>query len=158
LATLAELRVHLGTLAAILWNYGASFPVPAIDQYDDTGNVGFEFIAELGGSGSPKPAIIKMSEIWEPAGRADFRRREYAYDFVEHPLNRRRAFHGHHPDHFACEFDVLVHEHCEEVLGQPACDHYYGLPVDGYEAIRRFTSLWGQPVALGCADLPCVEH
>ena len=157
MATLNELQVHLGRLATILWNYGASFPVPTLDKYEDTGNIGFEFSAELGGSDSPKPAIIKMSEIWESAGPGDFRRREYEYDFVEHPLDRRRAFHGHHPEHFAREFNVLVHEHCEEVLDQPVCDHYYGLPVDGHEAIRRFASLWGQSDPLGCGDLGCIH-
>ena len=158
MATLDELQVYLGTLATILWNYGASFAVPTLDQYEDTGNVGFKFSAELGGSDSPKPAIVKVVEIWEPSGPGAFRRREYEYDFIEHPLNRRRAFHGHHPEHFGREFNVLVHEHCEEVLDQPACDHYYGLPVDGYEAVRRFASLWGQPGPLGCADLRCMTR
>jgi hypothetical protein len=157
LTTIHDLQLHLGRVATILWNYGATFPIPTLDAYEETANVGFEFVAELPGLRSPKPAIIKMSEIWETAGADGFRRREYEYDFVEHPLDRRRAFHGHHPDHFAREFDVLVHEHCEEVLGQPTCDHYFGLPVDGYEAIRRFASLWGQPAPLGCADLRCMS-
>lgn len=157
MATTQELQVYLGRLSTILWNYGASFPVPSVDLYEDTGNVGFELVAGLGGSDSPQRAIIKLSEIWEPTGPGDFRRREYEYDFVEHPLERRRAFHGHHPEHFAREFNVLVHEHCEEVLGKP-CKHYYGLPVDdGYEAIRRFASLWGQPGPLGCDSLRCMR-
>ena len=156
MATLGELRVHVGTLATILWNYGATLPVPALEQYEDTDNVGFELTAELPGAGSPKPAVIKLSEIWAPNGQGGFDRGEYIYDFVEHPLNRRRALHGHDPEHFAREFSVLVHEHCEEILNQPACDHYYGLPVDGYEAIRLFTSLWGQPTALGCSSLRCL--
>ncbi len=156
MATLYELQVHLGTLATILWNYGASFPVPVLEQYADTGNVGFELIAELPGSHTPRAAHIKLSEIWSPGLKGDFVRREYEYDFAEHPLDRRRAFHSNHPEHFAREFHVLVHEHCEEVLGKPACDHYYGLPVDGYEAIRRFASLWGRPAPLGCANLLCM--
>ena len=98
-----------------------------------------------------------MAELWELDGPEDYRRREYVYDLVEHPLARRRAFHGHDPEHFARSFSVLVHEHCEEVLGQPACDHYYGLPVDAYEAIRRFASMWGQREPLGCADLRCMS-
>ena len=158
MATLGELQVHLGRLATILWNYGASFPVPTLDRYLDTNNVGFEFAAELAGPDVPEPAVVKLSEIWEPTGPDAFRRREYAYDFVDHPLNRRRAFHGHDPEHFAREFDVLVHEHCEDVLGRPTCDHYYGLPVDGYEAIRRFLSTWRQPGPLGCADLRCMDR
>jgi len=156
-AALSELQIHLGRLATILWNYGASFPVPALERYEDTGNVGFEFTAELSGSDAPGPAIIRISEIWSSDGEGDFVRREYEYDFIEHPLDRRRAFHGHHPEHFAREFNVLVHEHCEEVLDAPACDHYYGLPIDGYEAIRRFTSWWGQPGLLGCTSLPCMQ-
>jgi len=156
MTTLGELQNHLGTLATILWNYGATFAVPTLDQYEDTGNVGFEFTAELPGSDSPQPAIIKLSEIWTAIHRDDFIRREYEYDFVEYPLNRRRAFHCHHPEAFAREFNVLVHEHCEEVLGSATCGHYYGLPVDGYQAVRRLTTVWGQPEPLGCAGLPCI--
>lgn len=153
-ATLPQLQAHLGTLSAILWNYGATFPVPTLDRYD-SGGIGFGFTADLPGSVTPKPAVIKMAEIWEPDGDA-FTRREYEYDFIEYPLHRRRAFHGHDPEHFAREFGVLVHEHCEERLGSPACDHYYGLPIDGFEAIRRFASQWGQPAQLGCDRLRCI--
>ena len=57
MATLGELQVHLGRLATILWNYGASFPVPTLDSYLDTNNVGFDFTAELAGSHAPEPAL-----------------------------------------------------------------------------------------------------
>ena len=50
----------------------------------------------------------------------------------------------------------MTHEHCEEALGAPACEHYFGLPVDAYDAVRRFTMLWGQPGPLGCDDLRCM--
>ena len=85
MATLSELQVHLGTLGTILWNYGASFPVPVLEQYRDTAGVGFEFTAQLPRAGAPQPAIIKLSEIWAPVGdgRGAFTRREYVYDFVE---------------------------------------------------------------------------
>lgn len=156
MTTLYELRGHLGTLAAILWNYGATFAVPTLDRYD-SGEVGFSFSADLPGSATPKPAVIKMAEIWAPERPDDFSRREYAYDFIDYPLDRRRAFHGHDPDYFAREFQVLVHEHCEEHLGSPACNHYYGLPMSGFEAIRRFASIWGQPTQLGCARLHCIS-
>ena len=156
MATLNEVRGHLGTLAAILWNYGATFAVPTLDRYD-SGEVGFSFSADLPGSETPKPAVIKLAEIWAPERPDDFSRREYEYDFIEYPLDRRRAFHGHDPDYFAREFGVLVHEHCEEHLGSPACDHYYGLPISGFEAIRQFASLWGQSTQLGCARLRCIS-
>jgi hypothetical protein len=156
LATLGELQLHVGRLATILWNYGASFPEPTLDRYSDTGNVGFRFNAELPGDTLPGPATIRMAEVWDLSGPGEYRRFGYTYDFLEYPMDRRRAFHGHDPEHFAREFSVLVHEHCEEVLGVPACDHYYGLPVDADEAIRRFTSIWGQRASLGCDALRCL--
>jgi hypothetical protein len=55
------------------------------------------------------------------------------------------------------EFGVLVHEHCEERLGSTACDHYYGLPTSGFEAIRQFASVWGRSTQLGCARLRCIS-
>jgi hypothetical protein len=154
-ATLHDLQSYLGTLSAILWNYGATFAVPTLDTYGSA-MAGFAFAAELPGPVAPKPAIIKMAEIWAASGPDAFDRREYEYDFIEYPLDRRRAFHGHDPDHFAREFGVLVHEHCEERLGSPDCGHYYGLPIDGFEAIRQFASQWGQPTDLGCALLRCL--
>lgn len=158
MATLLDLRVYLGRLAATLWNYGADFPVPSLDPYDD-GAVGFDLVATLPGVSVPKPAIIKIAEVWTPRRTGetrDYVRAEYTYDFVEHPLNRRRAFHRHDEGDFLREHGVAVHEHCEEVLEQPACDHYFGLPVDGDEAIRRFMILWGQTSPLGCSQLRCI--
>jgi hypothetical protein len=155
MATLLDLRVYLGRLAATLWNYGAEFPVPSLDGYDD-GAVGFEFVAALPGSTVPKPAMIKIAEVWTPSGSGQYTRTEYAYDFVEHPLDRRRAFHRHDERAFLREHGVAVHEHCEEVLDKPVCDHYFGLPVDGDAAIRRFAVLWGQTSPLGCSRLRCI--
>ena len=157
MATVPELKDHLATLAVILWNYGAMFPVPALDQYEDTANLGFSFSADLPGSDRPAPATIKLSEIWVPGSApGEFDRTEYEYDFVEHPRNRRRAFHLTQREFYARQFGVLVHEHCEEILGAPACGHYFGLPVTAYEAINRFTAVWGQPGPLGCAQLRCM--
>lgn len=156
MASVLEVRQYLGTLSAILWNYGATFPVPTLDEYG-VDEIGFSFRAELPGTATPSPGEIKLAEIWAPAQSDELIRLEYEYDFIEYPLTRRRAFHGHNPDHFAREFGVLVHEHCEEELGSPACDHYYGLPVNGFEAIRRFAAIWGQTVQLGCTSLRCME-
>ena len=154
-ATLPELRIYLGRLAATLWNYGADLPQPTLDPYDD-GSYGFAFSATLPGAATPEPPRIKLAETWEPVGHGEYARAEYAYDFLEYPLNRRRAFHRHDEADFLRLFAVVVHEHCEEVLGTPVCRHYMGLPIDGHEAVRRFTILWGQPVPLGCSDLRCI--
>ena len=156
MATVLEVRNYLGSLSAILWNYGAEFPVPTLDDYG-ANQVGFELVAELPGVLVPRPAEIKLAEIWGPGRSSGLERLEYEYDFVEHPMNRRRAFHGHDRDWFAQEFGVFVHEHCEEELGAPACSHYFGLPMDGFEAIHAFAALWGQHVPLGCSGLRCME-
>ena len=155
-ATPEEIRRYLGTLSAILWNFGATFPVPTLDRYH-SGELGFSFAAPLPGAAQPKSAVIQLSEIWTSDNQDEFHRYEYAFDFVEYSLNRRRSFHGHDPEHFRREFGVLVHEHCEERLGQPDCAHYYGLPMDAYEAIQRFVSLWGQAKPLGCRQLRCMR-
>ena len=155
MATLLDLRIHLGRLAVILWNFGADFPQPTLDPYDD-GSYGFEFEAALPGTVTPKPTTIKLVETWEPVGRGNYAIAEYDYDLIEYPLNRRRAFHRHDEVDFLRSFGVAVHEHCEEVLKKPVCKHYMGLPIDAYEAVRRFTTLWGQPTGLGCAGLRCM--
>ena len=155
MATSGELRRHLGTLSSILWNYGATFAVPTLDRYGES-EVGFAFAAQLPGASQPKPPLIELTEVWTPERRGQYRLVEYAYEFIEYPLARRRAFHRHDPERFSHEFGVIVHEHCEEILGQPACSHYYGLPVDAYKAIGRFLSSWGQAEPLGCAELRCM--
>lgn len=155
MTSVARLRGHLGTLAAILWNYGGSFAPPTLDEYD-SGEMGFRFAAALPGADAPKPAELRLAEVWAPVRPGDYRLHEYAYDFIDYPFDRRRAFHRHDPDHFVADFGVVVHEHCEERLGRPECAHYYGLPVDAYEAIRRLLSDWGQPGPLGCRRLRCL--
>ena len=155
MATNGDLRRHLGTLSSILWNYGATFAVPTLDRFDKS-EVGFSFAAELSGTALPKPPLIELTEVWAPERHGQYRLAEYAYDFIDYPLARRRAFHRHDPDRFDRAFGVAVHEHCEEILGQPACDHYFGLPVDAYEAIERFLSSWGQPTPLGCTGSRCM--
>lgn len=156
MATVREVRQYLGTLAAILWNYGATVPVPTLVAYSG-GELAFSMVANLPGEPTPRPAEIRLAEIWREERPKELIRAEYSYDFVDYPLARRRAFHGHDPDHFRRAFGVLVHEHCEERLGAASCDHYFGLPIDGFEAIRRFTTIWSQPKSLGCSDLRCME-
>lgn len=154
-ATLRDLRHHADTLASILWNLGADVGGPFLDRYD-AANVVVSVSASLPGPVAPAATEVVLQELWEPTPGKRYRRVEYAYDFIDHPLRRRRAFHAHDVQHFIAEFDVVTHEHCEEILGAPACDHYFGLPVDAYDAIRRFALLWGRPGPLGCNELRCM--
>ena len=153
--SLDQLRRYVGGLTVYLRNFGATVPEPTLDRYA-TGEVGFEFVAVLPGPDQPRSAIVRVGEIWEPIGDG-FERAEYLYDLIEHPLDRRRGLHAHDTDVFARRFGVLVHEHCEESLGRPACDHYHGIPVgNGYEALGRLLNAWGQPGPLGCSALRCL--
>jgi hypothetical protein len=152
---LHDLPRHASTLATILWNHGADVSGPFLDRYQGT-SVVVSVTAHLPGPTFPAPTEVVLHEVWEPVTDSGYRRVEYAYDLIDHPLGRRRAFHAHDVPHFIAEFDVLTHEHCEERLGAPACEHYFGLPVDAYDAVRRFTTIWGQPGPLGCDDLRCM--
>jgi hypothetical protein len=152
---LDRLRRYLGGLTVYLRNYGASLPEPALDRYLQ-GGVGFEFEALLPGSDRPRPATVHAGEIWEPVDEG-YVRAEYVYELIDYPLDRRRALHSHDTDIFARRFGVLVHEHCEEVLGQPTCGHYHGIPVEnGYEALDRLLVTWARPEPLGCTSLRCI--
>ncbi len=147
-----ELRQHLATIAVILRRFGAQADEPTLDEYEN-GDLYFSLTARLPGSSEAGSPTITLAEAWRASASADYERVEYAYDFVDTSAGRRRAFHGHDPDHFAREFRVLVHEHCELPTMSPAADHYFGLPVDAYEAIEAFTRLWCLPQELACAEL-----
>ncbi len=155
-ASKLQLARYLGELTVYLRNFGAILPEPEIDPYD-SGEIGFDFEATLPGPDEPKPALIAVGEIWSPVGHESYERAEYRYELIEHPLNRRRAFHMHDTDEFRSRAGVLVHEHCEEILGHPTCAHYFGLPVgSGYDALNALLSLWGQPGPMGCSRLRCM--
>ena len=71
MATIPEIQAYLGDLGAILWNFGAVFPSPTLDPYDD-GSYGFAISARLPGSATPKPALIRLMETWEPSRRGEY--------------------------------------------------------------------------------------
>jgi hypothetical protein len=153
--SLQQVASYVGGLAVYLRNLGAEVPEPVLDRYD-SGEIGFELAAELPGSFDPKPAVITAQEIWTPAAGGRYERAEYAYDLIDHPANRRRAFHIHDVPEYLGRLGVTAHEHCEEVLGKPTCDHYLGLPLySGYERLNALLACWSDPGPLGCARLRC---
>ena len=153
--SLAQVASYLGGLAVYLRNLGAEVPEPVLDRYE-SGEIGFELTAELSGSVDPRAAVVTAREIWGPVGAGRFQRAEYAYDLIDYPANRRRAFHMHDVPEYLARLGVTAHEHCEEVLGKPTCDHYLGLPVySGYEGLNTLLACWSDPGPLGCARLRC---
>jgi hypothetical protein len=155
--SLAQVASYLGGLAVYLRNLGAEVPEPSLERYE-TGEIGFAITAVLPGSNEPKPAVITAQEIWHAAAAGQYELAEYAYDLIDYPANRRRAFHMHDVAAYLTRLGVTAHEHCEEVLGKPACDHYLGLPVyGGYEGLNALLSAWSDPGPLGCARLRCAR-
>jgi hypothetical protein len=155
--SLAQVASYVGGLAVYLRNLGAEVPEPVLDRYD-SGEIGFELTAELPGSDDPKPAVMTAQEIWNPAAGGRYERVEYAYDLIDYPTNRRRAFHMHDVPEYLARLGVTAHEHCEEVLGKPTCDHYLGLPVfTGYDGLNALLACWSDPGPLGCAGLRCAR-
>ena len=108
--SLAQVASYLGGLAVYLRNLGADVPEPVLERYD-TGEIGFAIAAELPGLGDPKPAVITAQEIWNPAGDGRFVRAEYAYELIDYPANRRRAFHLHDVPAYLARLGVTAHEH-----------------------------------------------
>jgi hypothetical protein len=153
--TIEDLDRHVARLATIVWNHGAIVEGPHLDEYDD-GALVFDLSGDLPGPDRPAPTAVVLRETWMPVATNRYRRAEYAYELIEHPLGRRRAFHAHDRSHFVDTFDVATHEHCEESLGAPTCEHYFGLPVDAYAAVQRLMVAWGRPGPLGCHDLRCI--
>jgi hypothetical protein len=156
MASEVYLRRHAHRLATILRRYGAESADPRLDPYD-SGERAFTVSAALPGPAQPDAAEIRLAEVWRQVRPDDFRLDRYSYEFIERPLQRRRAFHRHDVPQFLEEYTVTVHEHCEEVLGQAVCEHHYGLPIDAYEAIHEFVVMWGQPGPLGCAERKCMD-
>ena len=153
--TLLDLRKHADTITTILWNHGADVRGPFFDRYGGTSIV-LSVTAKLPGPQAPSPAEVVFQEVWEPVAEEHYQRVEYLYDLIDRPRSRRRAFHAHDVPQFISEFDVVTHEHCEHALGAPTCTHYYGLPVDAYDAFRSFALIWGQRGPLGCEELRCM--
>lgn len=121
-----------------------------------SGGLSFDIWASLPDAGVPDRALVSVNERWSPCG-AEFERTAYEYDLVDHPRGRRRAYHLHDPEHFLAAFDVVVHEHCEDLLAKPLCDHYYGEPVlDGYRGIELLMLAWTED-RLGCDQLRCLH-
>lgn len=153
-ASRRQLEAYLTDLAGHLWSLGADLTEPELlEAGDDV--VGFELAGELPGAGVPKPGVIILRERWRTVGD-ELERIEYGYELIDHPRERRRAYHLHDVEAYRAAYDVLVHEHCEEPMGTIVCHHYYGEPVtDGYAAFRLLYLAWSDE-SMGCDELRCL--
>jgi len=109
--------------------------------------------------GSPqRRATVAMREVWLPVAEDGFERSDYRYELLDPGRNIRRAWHRHDSEWFARRFDVLVHEHCENPIGEAACDHYAGFPVrDAFAGVELLVDAWLDPDPPDCDALRCLE-
>lgn len=155
-ATRAHLRRYVNDVATKLWSLGADLDGEPEALQDASGALRITVRARLPDAGIPRQALIRIDETWRRHG-SEWERDEYAYELVDHPRRRRRAFHRHDAAHFAATHDVLVHEHCEEALGSPTCGHYAGDPViDAYVGVDLLLLAWTDD-ALDCDELRCLH-
>jgi hypothetical protein len=152
---LAALNEYIAGLAKALYTRGFDLPASPYRERAPSGSVQLAIRGSLA-CAAGIATEISLEEIWAPTGTR-FVCEEYAYDLIDRPNSRRRAFHMH--DGFMrAHVGVSAHEHCEEVLGQPVCDHYLGreLP-NGYVALDLLLAAWLEPDRLGCDDLRCLQ-
>jgi len=153
-----SLNQYVIGLAKALGTRGFDIRGGPIAEFDESGLVVFSVTGAIADADGADPAEIILEEVWRPLAERRWERREYTYDLVDRPRGRRRAFHLHDRDLAESVWGTVVHEHCEEVLGQPTCGHYLGreLP-DGYHAIELLTAAWVEPGDLDCSALICLD-
>jgi len=152
-----SLNQYVIGLVKALDTRGFEIPAGPIAEFDASGLVVFSMTGVIAERDGEDPTEIILEEVWRPLAERRWERREYTYDLVDRPRRRRRAFHLHDRDLAESVWGTVVHEHCEEILGQPTCGHYLGreLP-DGYHAIELLMAAWVEPGDLGCSSLMCL--
>jgi hypothetical protein len=159
--TRARLNEYLARLAKKTWTIGADLRSgqPTLARDPRRGLIELALTAVLPGAGVLRPAELTIRERWALAGDG-WERVGYLYELDDHEMNRRRAYHWHDPEVFTRRFQVVVHEHCEEIMGIAACRHYAGFPVEnGHVGIDLLLAAWALAPgeSLGCDRLVCLE-
>lgn len=157
LSTLSLNQYVIG-LAKALGTRGFNVEGGPVADFDAAGHVAYSVVGVLDDADDGGRSEISLDEIWHPLPEHRWERREYTYDLVDRPRQRRRPFHLHDRELAEATLRAAVHEHCEEQIGQPACQHYLGreLP-DGYQAIDFLMEAWVESGDLGCSSLICLD-
>ncbi|MBA3875363.1 MAG: hypothetical protein C0498_00260 [Anaerolinea sp.] len=158
--TRAQLNEYIVGLGKKLWSIGADLrPGPPVLAHDVRRRVvDLRLMGLLPGTGATRPAELTVRERWVIA-EGEWLRVGYLYELDDFEANRRRAWHWHDTEDFVRRLQVVVHEHCEEVLGAPTCGHYAGVPVEnGYTGIDLLLAAWiAEDEPLGCDRLVCLD-
>jgi hypothetical protein len=154
----ASLNQYVIGLAKALQTRGFDVPTGPTAEFDDSGDIVFSVRGVVEDRPGTIGAEISLAELWRPLPELRWELDEYTYDLIDLGRNRRRAFHVHDRALARARLRTHVHEHCEEVLGEPSCAHYLGreLP-DGYTAIDLLMAAWLEPGPLACSALTCLD-
>jgi hypothetical protein len=152
------LDLYITGLAKALYTHGFDIASHPIAEIDPDGTIAFSIVGAIPEPGSALAAEIDLDEVWRRDADDRLRRDAYVYELIDRPRGRRRAFHMHDTEVLTPSSGPAVHEHCEEVLGHPDCDHYVGreLP-NGYSAIELLVAAWLEPGQLECSSLICLD-
>ena len=153
----ASLNQYVISLAKSLYTRGFEVDGPAA-EFDESGHIVFGVKGTTSTASGNVDAEISLDEVWQPMPARRWERDEYAYDLIDHGRGRRRALHLHDRALAEASLRSTVHEHCEEVIGAPACGHYLGHEIpDGHVALELLTGAWLEPGPLGCDRLVCID-
>ncbi len=154
----AALNRYVIGLAKSLYTRGFDVPSGPTAEFDDSGHIVFGLTAWISAGDGLNDVEISLDELWRPRSERRWERDEYAYDLIDHGRDRRRALHLHDRSLAEAHLRSVVHEHCEEVLGAPACRHYLGREIpDGHIALDLLLAAWLEPGPLGCSGLVCLD-
>lgn len=124
---------------------------------DEAGQLVMDVQGTLPAEPRAEPAELVLRERWRPERQGSWRLRDYGYELRHRGLDYRRALHYHDETHFVRAFGVATHEHCEPIMGRPACDHYGGDPVRGaIEGFERLYAVWLTGERPDCSALRCL--
>jgi hypothetical protein len=148
---IAELLERYGV---VLTKPGPGEPVEVLEA--DDRSLSFELLGALPDGREPGVSTVEMRERFRATDVDLYERDGYEYELIDRERSFRRAFHLHDRDWFERRYLVVVHEHCEQPLADPACEHYQSMPLrDGYAGVAALIDAWtGEP---DCSNLHCLE-
>jgi len=152
-------ELYLTNVAELIERHGISLTRPGpgedLELVSTEKGVAYELIGLMPHPDVPS-AQIEVRESLAPIGGGWYRTSSYEYELIDPVRDYRRAFHFHDAGWFVDRYQVAVHEHCEQPMGDIACEHYAGSPVrDAYAGVTMLIAAWIEG-PINCATLDCL--
>ena len=138
----------------VLSKPGPGEPVEVLEA--DDGSLSFEVAGSLPDGRAPALSTFEVREHFRAIHGERYERDGYEYELIDRERDFRRSFHFHDSAWFETRHLVVVHEHCEQPIGDRSCDLYQGAPIrDGYAGVMALVDAWtSEP---GCSQLVCLD-